>query len=332
MVYAGSREDEVELKARGVPYKTILDQGGGIYKTVRETADASLGRIVSESLDRLQQLIRSGVTTVEVKSGYGLTGEGEVRLLKAIRKLAGKSDAELVPTFLGLHAAPKDSVTKEYVRRVVGEVLPLVAASPLRPAFTDCFCEAGVFSAGECTRFLRASKKLGILSKVHADEFSDSGGAVMAADEGCVSADHLGRSTGEGVEKMAQRGVTAVLLPGTSLCSGIPYADAAMISEAGCKVALGTDLSPNSWIESPYLVMSLACNALRMTPAQALLGFTRNAAAAIARRDIGMIRPGMRADFVIHPVAGHRSLPYRVGGSYSRRVFRAGREIFPRLS
>ncbi|HEY6283783.1 MAG TPA: amidohydrolase family protein, partial [Nitrososphaerales archaeon] len=144
----------------------------------------------------------------------------------------------------------------------------------------------------------------------------------------CVSADHLGKSGASGIQAMANRGVTAVLLPGTSLTSGIGYADAPRILAAGCSIALGTDLSPNSWVESPQLVMSLACSGMRMTPARALLGFTRGAARAIARDDLGFIGIGSAADFVIHSIPGYRFLPYRIGGQYVRNVFRGGMEIF----
>jgi imidazolonepropionase len=207
-------------------------------------------------------------------------------------------------------------------------MLPAVVKARARPRFSDCFCEEGVFSRDECARYLRASKELGLACKIHADEFTESGGASLAAETECVSADHLGKSELLGVEAMASQGVTAVLLPGTSLISGIPYANAPGILASGCQVALGTDLSPNSWVESPQVVMSLACSGMRMTPAQALLGFTRSAARAIARNDLGFIGIGSAGDFVIHSLSGYRFLPYWVGGQYVRKVFKGGRELF----
>ena len=328
-VFAGTREDELERKTAGESYTSILASGGGILRTMSETSGASASKIADESRGRLTQLLRNGVTTAEVKTGYGQDLEGELKMLKAIGLLGRSTDVELVPTFLGLHAKPPQFGTAaEYTDYVVEKVLPAVAKAGMKASFSDCFCEEGVFSRKECTRYLQASKDYGFMLKAHADEFADSGGASMAAELGCVSADHLGKSSPSGIQEMAHRGVIAVLLPGTSLCSNIPYADAAGIIGAGCTVALGTDLSPNSWIESPQIVMSLACNGMRMTPAQALLGFTRNAARAGVRTDLGSLGPGSAADFVVHSYAGYRFLPYRVGGSYVKRVFKRGKEVY----
>lgn len=329
LVFAGSREDELERKIRGESYTTILAAGGGIARTTRETRTATMKQIIQESSQRLDQLLKSGVTCAEVKTGYGQRFKDELRLLDAIKKLGATSRVELVPTFLGLHASPPEfKNAKDYTDYAIREMLPKVAGLKARPAFSDCFCEEGVFSRGECSRYLRASRELGFSLKIHADEFAESGGASLAAETGCVSADHLGKSALSGIREMARRGVTAVLLPGTSLYSAIPYADARAILDEGCDVALGTDLSPNSWIESPQFVMSLACSAMRMTPADALLGFTCNAAKAIARKDIGTLAVGSSADFVIHSVSGHRFLPYRVGGRYVREVFKSGNRVY----
>jgi imidazolonepropionase len=329
LLFAGSREDELERKASGESYISILKKGGGIARTVRDTRKASATKIVEESKGRILQLARNGVTTVEVKTGYGQNLAGEMKLLDGIDRLREEVRVELVSTFMGLHALPPEfSDAKSYVDEVLRRILPRVAGRRSRPRFSDCFCEEGVFSSQECSRYLRSSAGLGFGLKVHADEFSESGGAQLAADLGCVSADHLGRSIRDGVRSMAKKGVTAVLLPGTSLYSGIPYADARTIMKLGCDVALGTDLSPNSWIESPQVVMGLACTAMRMTPAQALLGFTHNAAKALSRKDIGTLEEGSSADFDIISLPSYRFLPYRVGGQYVRAVFKAGEEVF----
>ena len=327
LVFAGSREDELERKIQGESYVSILSKGGGIARTMVETRRASTARLVAEAGQRISQLVRNGVTTIEVKTGYGQDVGSEMKLLKVVERLSRTEKAELVPTLLGLHAKPPEFDTaKQYVDYVVEKMLPTLAE--MRPAFSDCFCEEGVFSREECSRYLRASRSLGLNLKIHADEFSDSKGASLAAEMGCVSADHLGRSEAPGIEMMAKRGVTAVLLPGTSMYSGIPYADAKMIARSGCRIALGTDLSPNSWVESPQLVMALACNEMKMTPADAIKGFTMNAAGALGRSDIGRLVPGARADFAIHDLPGYRFLPYRVGGSYVSAVFREGAEIY----
>lgn len=329
LAFAGSREDELAMKARGETYPEILSQGGGIVRTIKETRQATATRITAESTRRLMQLLRNGVTTAEVKTGYGQSLKDELKLLEVTRRLQKTSRVEIVPTFLGLHAKPPEfKSSRDYVDHVVKVMLPEVARGKSRPPFSDCFCEEGVFSRDECSRYLRASSALGFVCKVHADEFSNTEGASLAADTRCVSADHLGRSIPAGIRKMARRGVTAVLLPGTSLYSSIPFADAIGIREAGCRVALGTDLSPNSWIESPQFVMGLACTAMRMTPAEALLGFTLNAARAIGRNDLGSLTVGSSADFVIHSFPGYEFLPYRVGGQYTRKVFKRGVQAF----
>jgi imidazolonepropionase len=328
LLFAGSREDELERKVSGESYKSILSAGGGIMRTVSETRKASLRTLVDESKRRASELVRNGVTTIEAKTGYGQRLKDELKMIEASRAL-GETGAEVVTTFLGLHSVPPEfRESKEYTDYAVRTMLPEVARMKGRPPFSDCFCEEGVFSPRECSRYLRASAALGFELKVHADEFADSGGAELAARLGCTSADHLGRSSRTGVREMSKKGVVAVLLPGTSLFSSIPYADAKMIKEEGCTIALGTDLSPNSWIESPQLVMSLACNALKMTPAEAILGFTRSAARAISREDVGYLGTGSAADFVVSSLPGYRFLPYRVGGSYVREVFKSGRRIF----
>jgi imidazolonepropionase len=329
LLFAGSREDELELKAGGESYASILKSGGGIQRTVRDTRKAPAERIAKESAQRLWQLVANGVTTVEVKTGYGQRTSDELKMLDALGLLSKAARVEMIPTFLGLHATPPEfKNSQEYVSYAIREMLPAVSGATVRPRFSDCFCEEGVFSNGDCSKYLRASQELGLALKIHADEFSDSGGASLSAQLGCVSADHLGKSSTSGVRAMASEGVVAVLLPGTSLCSSIPYADARGIIKAGCKVALGTDLSPNSWIESPQLVMSLACVGMRMTPAQALLGFTLNAAKAVSRGDIGSLNVGSLADFVVHALPGYRFLPYRIGGHYVSGVFKRGREVY----
>ncbi|MDE1858325.1 MAG: imidazolonepropionase [Thaumarchaeota archaeon] len=331
LAFAGSREDELERKARGESYVSILAGGGGIQRTVRETRKASARRIAEESSERLLQLVANGVTTAEVKTGYGQSTREELKMLQAIEILRKRSGVEVVSTFLGLHAKPPEfGDPVEYVSYAIRDMLPRVASSRNRPRFSDCFCEEGVFSREGCARYLRASRELGFELKIHADEFADSDGASLAASAGCTSADHLGRSNAAGVEALAKGKVVAVLLPGTSLYSSIPFADAREMARAGCTVALGTDLSPNSWIESPQLVMGLACTGLKMTPAEALLGFTVNAAKAISRDDVGSLHVGGAADFALHSVPGYRFLPYRLGGSYVKSVFKRGREVYSR--
>ena len=329
LIFAGSREDELERKARGETYTSILQSGGGILRTISETRASSIRRIVEESLERIGQLGRGGVTTVEVKTGYGGTLKEEAKLLGVIEAIRRKSPVELVPTFLGLHATPPGFSRTEYVEYAVREMLPAIARLRTRPEFSDCFCETGVFSREDCSRYLRASRELGFSTKIHADEFSDSGGASLAAETKCTSADHLGYCSREGMEKLGAGGVMAVLLPTTSLNSGARFADARALVRAGCAVALGTDLSPNSWVESPQVVMGLACSSLHMTPAEALLGFTANAARALRRSDIGSLGVGCNADLVVYSFPRHQFLPYRIGGRYAKYVFKRGGLAYP---
>lgn len=327
LLFAGSREDEQEKKALGVTYMKILTEGGGILRTMRETSKASVRKLVAEGGQRLSQLLRNGVTTVEVKTGYGEDCLSELRMLRAIRALATSQSIELVPTFLGLHAkSPRFRSSGEFTDYVVRDVLP--KAAEMGPAFSDCFLEDGAFSRAECERYLKASKALGLKLKIHADEFGDSGGAQLAARLGCVSADHLVNSDEKGIESMARSGVVATLLPSTAANSSIPFARAREIMSSGCTVALGTDLSPNSWVESPQLVMSLACNGMKMTAAEALRGFTAGGAAALARGDIGRLTPGAKADFVIHDLESYRQIPYKQGGAHVTAVYKEGSEVF----
>ncbi|MBI3859752.1 MAG: imidazolonepropionase [Thaumarchaeota archaeon] len=329
LVFSGSREDELERKGRGESYTSILKSGGGILKTFRETGRSSVSKIVEQSKSRLNQLQANGVTTIEVKTGYGGRLKEEIKLLKSIAALRRSAGADLTATFLGLHAKhPEFRTSGDHVDYAIKRMLPFIAGLRDRPAFSDCFCEEGVFSRDECARYLSASKRLRFALKIHADEFSDTKGASLAAEAGCTSADHLGYADHEGVLKMAREGVVPVLLPTTSLYSGIKYADAQAFVKAGCRVALGTDLSPNSWVESPQIVMAVACTALKLSPAQSVMGFTSNAAAAIGRKDIGSLEVGKRADFVVHSVPSYRFLPYRVGGRYVSKVVRCGKVVF----
>lgn len=328
LVFAGSREDEVERKAKGESYASILGSGGGIAKTMRDTRGSSAQEIARQSGERLGALVNSGVTTAEVKTGYGQSVESELKMLGAIALLRRASGADLIPTFLGLHAEPPEFKGEaEYVKFAIKQMLPAVMGAENPPVFSDCFCEEGFFTVDSCRSYLNASSELGLRPKIHADEFAESGGAALAAELRCVSADHLVKSRAEGIDGMAKSGTVAVLLPGTSLLSRIPFADARKIIDSGCRVALGTDLSPNSWVESPQIVMSLACSGLRMTPAEALLGFTRHSAAAVGRDDVGALRVGSRGDFVVHSLPSYRHIPYRVGGSYVSQVYRRGKKV-----
>jgi imidazolonepropionase len=327
LVFAGSREDELDRKIRGESYIEILRSGGGINRTIAYTRKATESELLESSLSRLRQLIKQGVTTVEVKTGYCQDVQGEIKMLRVASQLTSKSGIDIVRTFLGLHAIPPEfSSSEDYSDFVIREMLPAIAK--FNPDFADCFCEEGLFSTSVCRRYLESSRLLGLKLKVHADEFSYSHGAELAAEVGCTSADHLENSSSEGLSMMSSKNVSAVLLPGTAFYSRIKQPDFKSIKESGCTFALGTDLSPNSWIESPQLVMAIACVQLGMRISEAVSAFTIGAAKALSLEDRGMISVGKIADFVIHRFRNYMYLPYRVGGNYVHSVFKRGNLIY----
>ncbi|MDG6934115.1 MAG: imidazolonepropionase [Nitrososphaerota archaeon] len=329
LVFGGSREDEFERKLKGESYKQILDSGGGIKRTIMSTRESSVEALFDAAQSRLKQLISCGVTTIEVKTGYGQDLNTEEKILKVAQLLEEHSGIDIIPTFLGLHSTPPEyGSASDYTRYIIRDVLPKIATLSYRPVFSDCFCESGIFDQDLCRSYLKASSTFGFRLKIHADEFGASGGAELAAETGCTSADHLENSTEAGLLSMAERGVVAVLLPATALYSGIKPPDAKRIQKLGCTIALGTDLSPNSWVESPQLVMMLACTQMGLSPAQALSAFTFGASLALARDDTGRLVPGAKADFVIHEVPDYRFLVYRIGGQYVSSVFKSGVQIY----
>lgn len=329
LIFAGSREDELDRKMSGESYMEILRSGGGIIRTIRETRKSGIKKLLEESMLRLNNLVRNGVTTIEVKTGYGQNLKDELKMLK-VANLLNKSGVDVVPTYLGLHALPEEfRSAEEYSVYVIKEVIPTISSYSYRPIFSDCFCEEGIFDKNICRKYLLASRKYGLKLKIHADEFSRAGGAELAAELGCISADHLENSSKRAFRMMAKRGVSAVLLPGTAFYSRISYPDIGSIRDSGCNIALGTDISPNSWIESPQLVMALAVNEMRMTAAESLVAFTAGASLALGLTDRGMIKVGMKADFVIHDIPNYKFLPYRIGGNYIRYVFKDGQELAP---
>jgi imidazolonepropionase len=326
LVFSGSREEELEMKVRGASYEDIARAGGGLLSTVRRTRQALEDDLVEGALRRLRRMFRFGTTTAEAKSGYGLNLDAELRLLRVIRRVADLQPVDLVPTFLGAHAVPPEYAERdeEYVEDVVTRMLPAVAQEGLA-RFCDAWCDDGYFTAEQCGRILRAAKGLGLEPKLHADELGPAGGAELAAEVGAASADHLLHATDEGLDAMAAAGVVAVLLPGTCFSSSLPYPDARRFAKRGVPVAVGTDLNPNCWTENMQFVLSLACYGLRMTPPEAIVAATLNAAHAVNRADrVGSIEPGKAADLVVFDADNHRQLPYRFGGDFVRAVVKGG--------
>ncbi len=328
LVFAGSREDEVELKAQGVPYLDILKRGGGILKTVRQTRAATEGQLVQNAKITLQTMLEHGTTTVEAKTGYGLDTKTEMKLLDAATKAASQSAVEVVNTFLGAHAVPQDQTAESYTQSVIDDMMPLAAS---RAEYCDVFCEKDVFSVDQSRRILLAGRKAGMKIRIHADQLHGTGGAELAGELQAASADHLIHASSEGIRRMAQSGTVATLLPATGLSSLLPYANARAFIDAGVPVALGTDFNPNCWCESMPLTMALACRYLKMTPAESLAAGTINAAASLGRAGrIGSLEVGKKADVVILDAPNHAFLAYQFGVNRVRTVIKKGKVVVSR--
>ncbi len=326
VVFAGSREFELDLKLAGVPYMEILKRGGGIFYTVNETRKASPTQLLQQSKKRLDTMLSYGTTSCEAKTGYGLDVETEIKMLKVQKKLQESHPMDLVSTFLGAHAIPKDQQAKEYIRTVITEMLPKTKGLA---RFCDVFCEKGVFTVPQSRKILDAGKQYGLVPKIHADEIVDTGGAALAAEVGAISADHLLMSSETGLRAMAQNGVIGVLLPGTPFCLMMQrYAPARQIIDCGVPVALATDLNPNCWTESMQLMIQLACLKMQMTAAEAVTAATFNAACAIGVQDrVGSLEVGKQADCIILDCPNHQFLPYHFGVNLVKTVVKKGRVL-----
>jgi imidazolonepropionase len=333
LVFAGSREDEFQMRVEGVSYSEMFSSGDGILKTVKETRRARIEKLVDLGLERLDAMLAHGTTTLEAKSGYGLTVEDELKILSAARRLNQLHCANVVSTFLGAHTVPPEfrRSPEEYVALIIGEMIPKVAEKGLAE-FCDAFCERGTFNLEQAKRVLVNGKKYGLKPKLHADEMSMLGGAEIAADIGAVSAEHLVFSSVEGVKAMAEKGVIAVLLPAAAFSLMMNrYANARLMIDSGVPVALGTDFSPQSWVENQQLVIAMACHFMRMTPAEAVTATTINAAYAVNRAsEVGSLEIGKRADIIILNAPNHRFLGYRFGVNLIDKVIKNGRLVVDR--
>jgi len=330
--WAGSREMEFAQRLAGKSYEEIAAAGGGILSTVRSTRGAGRAALVEAMLPRLERMLACGTTTAEAKSGYGLSLDDELAQLEAIRDAAGRQPVELVPTLLAAHEVPPEhrADRERYVELVCSDIVPAVAARGLA-RFCDVFCEHGVFSATESRRVLEAGLAHGLLPRLHADEFVDSGGAELAADLRALSADHLMAVSERGIEALAGAGVTALLLPGTSFfLRKKSWAPARRLVEAGVPVALATDCNPgSSYTESVPTIAQLAVFELGLTVEEVLTAVTLNAAASLALADeIGSIEVGKRADVLVLDAPNLLHLAYHYGVNPVRSVVKSGREVF----
>ena len=342
LVFAGSREAEWQLRAGGAGYLEILAAGGGILSTVAATRAAPDEELETGARRRLDEMLAHGTTTAEAKSGYGLDVATELRLLSILGRLGRGGPVRLLPTFLGAHAVPAEfrgrpDAAEAYVSNVIEEQLPAVAEQGIA-RFCDVFCEAGVFDADQSRRILSAARDLGLGIRLHADELAPSGGAELAAELGCLSADHLAAPSEEGIDALARsarsgRPVVATLLPATSwFLAKHHFAPARRLIDAAVPVAIATDLNPGtSPTVSLQVAMSVACLELGLTAAEALAGCTVNAAHALGLgSEIGSIESGKGADLVVWDVPNLEQIPYWLGSNLVRSVVSAGAVVVSR--
>lgn len=319
-VFGRARYDEQEMRAAGLDYMAIAARGGGIHSSVRDLRTRSEADLVALTRARLARLASYGITTVEVKSGYGLTVDDEIKSLRVISRLAADLTMRIVPTFLGAHEIPLEHrgsarSREAYVELLVNEMIPRVAADRLA-RFADVFCETGVYTVPESRRILESARSHGLLLKLHADELTSCGGAELAAELGATSADHLGAVSERGIEALASGSTVATLLPGTMLFLGkSTRAPARQLIDAGVPVALATDFNPGT---SPTpnlpLILTLGVSQLHLSVAEAVIAATVNGAAALGMADtIGQLSPGFSADLALFEIGDLRELPYWYG-------------------
>jgi imidazolonepropionase len=332
-VFAGNRADEFEMRAAGKSYQEIAASGGGIRSTVLKTRAASEDELFAASSRYCEWFLRAGVTTIEAKSGYGLTTEDELKMLRVIRRLDEVTPLRYVPTFLGAHAAPdefKDN-RSAYVDLIVNEMIPQVAREGLA-RFCDVFCESGAFDVDESRRILQAARAYGMGLRVHADQFSHSGGSQLAAEFGAMTADHLEYAGEAQISALKSANVQPVLLPASVLMIGSHrYPDARAMIDAGLAVVLATDFNPGSSpTPSMLLVLTLASTQMKMSPAEAIAAATINAAYSLGLGDeIGSLEMGKLADFVVHDCDDYRELGYFAGVEHPVSVYVKGRLVWP---
>ena len=331
-VFYGTREKEFEMRLQGKSYQKIAASGGGIRSSVRMTRRASKEQLTEEALKHLNRMLKYGTTTIEAKSGYGLSLESEIKQLEVIKELKDKHPIEMVATFLGAHEVPDEyrDNRNEYIRILKEEMLPQIAEKNLAE-LCDIFCEDGVFTIDESRDILTSAKKYGFKLKLHADELEVSfGGAELAAELGAISADHLGAISDNGIQLLKEKNVIPVLLPGTIFSLGLKnYAPARKMIDEGLAVALATDCNPGSCMtESIPIIITLSCVMMRMTVAEAITAATINSAYAINRGEkIGSIEIGKQADLILLDIPSYHYLPYHFGVNNIHTVIKRGKIV-----
>jgi len=330
IIFAGSRERELQMKLRGLSYLEILESGGGILSTVKKTRKASKKELIENGMKILNKMMEYGTTTIETKSGYGLNISDELKSLKVIKALNERHPMEIISTFLGAHAVPPEykGNTEKYVDLIINEILPKIAKEKLAE-YCDVFCEEGIFSIEQTKKILQEAIKYGLKPIIHIDEIEDTDGAKLAAELEAIQVSHLLQSNQVGLKQLAKKRTVACLLPATPFSSMMEnYAPARKMIDMGIPIALATDLNPNCWTESMQFIMQLACYNMKLTPAEALTAATLNAACAIQREDqIGSLEVGKKADIIIFEVPTYHHLIYHFGINHISKVIKNGKII-----
>ncbi|NOX87706.1 MAG: imidazolonepropionase [Calditrichaeota bacterium] len=333
-VFWKTREDEFVMRIQGKSYEEIAAAGGGIRNSVRKFREAEKEAIKKVTRRRIRSFLEYGVTTIEAKSGYGLSTVDEIKSLEIINELNEEQPLEMIPTFLGAHEIPDEyrNDRQAYVELVCSEMIPLVAERKLA-RYCDVFCEKGVFTADESRRILTTAQKYGLKARIHADELAPFGGAELAAEIGAVTADHLVQTSEAGIKAMAEKGVIPVLLPGTTFFLGKDkYAPARKMIDAGCEVAISTDFNPgSSTTQNIQLIWTIAALKLKMLPEELLWASTYIPAKSLSSEDrIGAIEPGKQADLVILDIPNLNYLPYHYGMNHTFMTIKKGVVVFTR--
>jgi len=329
LVFAGNRLDDFERRARGETYEQIAKAGGGIWSTVEKMRAASGDELFAQAQKHTEWFLRCGTTTVEAKSGYGLTVEDELKILRVMSWLNEETPLEIVPTFLGAHAVPREMDADEYIELVIDEMLPRIATEKLAE-FCDVFCERGYFDVKKSRRILTAARELGLRLRIHADQLTSSGGEKLAAELEATTADHLEKTDEQGIAAMKSVGVQPVLLPGSVYVLGsTDYPRAREMIEAGLAVVIATDFNPGSSpTASMPMILSLACTQMKMSPPEAITAATINAAYSLNRGDrIGSLERGKLANFSVFDCEDYRELAYWFGTPQTHSVYVKGKRV-----
>ena len=332
LIFAGSREKEFEQRIQGLSYLEIAERGGGILSTVEATRKASFDELLLLGKKRLDRMLSKGVTTIEAKSGYGLSLQDEMKILKVMKALQEVHPIEIVSTFLGAHTIPREfrDARARYIDLLTKEMIPRVAQERLAE-FCDVFCEEKAFTLEESKKILETGKGYGLKPKIHADQLSPGGGAELAAEVNAFSADHLEHISQTGIERMAEKGVTAVLLPGASFFLSMKkFPPAREMIQKGVYVSLATDLNPgSSMTESLPLMMTMGCTMYKMVPKEVIQGTTIHAARSMGREnEIGSLEVGKQADILLLAIPNYRYLPYHFGVDHVEVVIKKGRIVY----